>query len=222
MSSKKNSSMISKIPGFRSGTPWKMGLAGALYVFVLFYAYLIATSSSEINPQDNSPATSEESLAVTTPIQEERPSEPIRTLGITTEEFKSNFNQSAILEFDDLKIDSFAITEGNVQDVVRFPFNNFYEIMGTVNKDDGTLRNISIIGPGGDDLLVFINLLIASTDTSLDKESRQQILDELGLQGSNFNLSTMKSEVVYNDYKYTVSGTKVLGLTFTIQHRYDR
>ncbi|QGG46965.1 hypothetical protein [Heliorestis convoluta] len=221
MSSKKSTSMISKIPGFRTGTPWKMGLAAAFYVFILFYAYLLTTSSSNESPQEADITNNEQSIPVTASVQEQ-PTEPVRTLGITTDEFKSSFNALATLEIGDLTIDEFAVTEGRAQDVVRFSFRDLYEIMGTVNKDDNTLRNISIIGPGGDELVTYIEVLIGATDSSIEGEGIALILDELGLRGTNFDLSSMKTEYVYNEHKYIISGTKVLGLTFTIQHRFDR
>ncbi|KLU66286.1 hypothetical protein DEAC_c16850 [Desulfosporosinus acididurans] len=231
-----------KILGFRSKTKWKMAVAIVVYLFLIgkvvgtFGSNGSTTSTSapvstseqakkpptQTAPDQASTQTSA-SAASSAPAPAPTPQKTPGSLGITPEEFTDRWNQ-ALVNADSfpLKINNLKIESGSVQDTFTYMFNDSHGIMGTVNKSDGTIRDVMILAAGKDladtskaaGVIISWGLLIQATNPDLTPDQRGSILQDLGIMDSTNSLKGINKSVIRNNVKYNISQSDVTGLTF--------
>lgn len=76
-----------------------------------------------------------------------------------------------------------------------------------VGAGDGTAQS-------GTDILVTIGLLITSTNPDLTTEERAGVLQDLGLLSEGVDISQINQSTKRNGIKYTIKGSKELGVWF--------
>jgi hypothetical protein len=138
------------------------------------------------------------------------------------ESFKTVFNKYASThDLDDLQIDELEVKEGEVQNSFQYMFTAHLGIIGSVNKTDGSVKDITLLGTGdgtiksGSNIILGIVAIIATVDPGLTPDDRMAILKKLKIMGDDdadiTNLSTKTSR---NGIKYFVSSSKAMGLWF--------
>ncbi|MFD1955994.1 hypothetical protein ACFSL6_17905 [Paenibacillus thailandensis] len=143
------------------------------------------------------------------------------TIGMTPEEFKEAFN-SAAKEFDaSFNINKLTVEEGQVQNTFQVMFTDNLGLTGTVNKKDGSVRDVMIMGAGdgtvesGTDIILAIGTLIASTNPTLTADERGDVLGDLGLLDENMNINDLDKSTIRNGIKYHIMGSDVIGIMFS-------
>ena len=236
---------MSKIPGFRSGAKWKKVVATIGYLFIFSAVY------GMFNGDDAKKTTAPITAAEKTPeqITQEKTDSELKakqeadakvaaeakekadakakeipgTIGLKPDEFKNKWNSDAAsLNMSDFKISKINVENGQVQDTFRFQFNDSHGLMGTVNKTDGSIRDVMIIAAGqglsnpktASNVILSWGLLIQATNPDLSASERGNILRDVGAMGDNMNLTEANKSTVRGNIKYHLQSSKTLGIWF--------
>lgn len=206
------------------------------WVIVVVGLIYIGGSGGTNEPRDQpaTPAVQTNSVAETTntnlPEPAKKEPEPTKeedkkipgTLGFTPEEFRDRFNKSAKEMSTDFKITDLKVKPGEVQDVFQYMLTKNLVITGAVNKLDGSVREVMILGSGdgtidsGIDIIMSMAVLIDSVNPELSAEERGRILRELGIFGDNVDVNKLNGNTVRNGKEYWVSSSKELGIMFGV------
>jgi flagellar motor protein MotB len=136
------------------------------------------------------------------------------TLGMTPTQFMVAFNESAE-EFDStLRIKNIKLEVGSIQNSFQHTFTENLGVIGTVNKQDNSVRDVLLLGSGnglassGMDIFIAMGILIAATNPELAPEERGDILRDLGLMDENT--------------RYNISGSEQIGIMFSVGDANDK
>lgn len=149
------------------------------------------------------------------------------SLDMTPEEFQQRFNEAAVRVESDFHIDTMDITAGEVQDVFQSMLTDNIGLLGTINKTDGSLRDIMIMAQGdgtfqsGVDIILAIGTIIATTNPELAPKERGQVLTDLGLLDENTDITNLDSSTVRGQYKYWISSSPAIGIMFGVKDNND-
>jgi len=150
------------------------------------------------------------------------PLTPQKGLGIKPEEFRRSFNSIAGSINTDWKLAELDIEAGEVNDTFRQMLSNNIGIIGSINKADGSLREIMVIASGSADStenLKAISVILAvaqsvNTDTP-NEENSKAVFDMI--QTALKNIKTGKPvERTIGGLKYTASASEFIGLMFAV------
>ncbi|MGO0062842.1 hypothetical protein ACTID9_22935 [Brevibacillus fluminis] len=199
-----------------------------------------STEPEKTSPETTSPATSEqatqaaepqttEATPVSTQVKQEPAKEPDKpkneipgTIGMNPEQFQKAFNKVAKDNKIDLKISKITVEKGDAQDTFQYKFTKNLALLGTVNKKDGSIRDITLLGTGdgsfksGADIMLGISLMIASTNPELPPDERGAVLEDLGLIGGEGGIMGLHNETIRNGMKYTIMTSEQLGIWFIV------
>jgi hypothetical protein len=163
--------------------------------------------------QQNSVPNSE-IVAATAPAP---PKAPIH-IGMNVDQFKQRFNKASSDSKADLRIGSINIENGEKRNTFQYMFTNSLGVVGAVNKEDGSLNSITMIGGGdgtiksGANLFMCMAVIIATVNPELQPSERGDILREMGIIGKDD--IAKKGETVRNGIKYSHNFSKEMGLWF--------
>lgn len=144
------------------------------------------------------------------------------SLGFNAADFKNKWNNDAgTLGVSNLKL-NFQVNNGSVQDTFKVNFNSSHSMIGTVNKSDGKVREVTILAGGAElkdpgkaaDVIITWGLLVQATNPGLSQDERGAILKELGVIGTDANLTNANKSTVKGNVKYTFSADNTLGYWF--------
>ncbi|MEN1985976.1 hypothetical protein [Paenibacillus hubeiensis] len=155
--------------------------------------------------------------------QEDKKEEIPGTLGMTPDEFRKSFNKRADeLDNPKLKIGKkLEIEEGPVQNVFQYMTTDYIGITGSVNKADGSLRDVMMIGQGngtlssGADIILSIGLVVLATNPDLPTSAVGDIMKDLGVIDEGVDWTTIDESTEVNNVRYTLRGSDVLGIMFS-------
>ena len=195
----------------RFSTMWK--IAGTSLVAVAIIA--VAATNGE-------PA----SEVTTASAEPEKNSEPIATavksnsvLFSTTEEFTSAFNKFTSSNSIDLSIVKTVLKEGSVNNTFSSTINSNLMLVGTLNKADGTVKDVMMIGAGdgtatsGGNIIFCMGAIIAAVDPTLSGDERIDVLKKLGLF-SDADVLNLSGSTDLNGNHYFISSSEVTGIMF--------
>ncbi|RAI85658.1 hypothetical protein DET54_12113 [Paenibacillus pabuli] len=162
--------------------------------------------------------------------QKEKIAEIPGTLGMTPEEFRKSFNKRAdVLNNSKLKIGKkLNIETGPAQDVFQYMTTDYIGIAGSVNKADGSLRDVMMIGQGngtlssGTDLVLTIGLVILATNPDLPSKAVGSVLDDLGILNEGVDWTTVNESTELNGIRYSITGSDAIGIMFSASDANDK
>ncbi|MEC2074578.1 hypothetical protein [Metabacillus fastidiosus] len=143
------------------------------------------------------------------------------TLGIDPNEFKKRFNSAADEFQANFYINDLKINKGEVQDIAQVKLNDNIFLNITVNKADGSIRDVGMIAKGdgtsksGTDIIFTMGILITSTNPSLTPDERGDVLKDLGLMDQGVDILNIDKETVRNNIKYHLMGSEQIGIMFS-------
>ncbi|GGN96374.1 hypothetical protein [Saccharibacillus kuerlensis] len=142
------------------------------------------------------------------------------TLGMTTEEFRTAFNNRVDQLGASITIDNLEVKEGEVQDVFQYMFTEDLAMTGTVNKADGSVRDVLLLTQGkteesSSNFLIIMGLLMMTTNPDAESNFAQTVSNELGLFDDGVNFSTIDNTTVQAGVKYHIQGSPQIGLMFS-------
>lgn len=137
------------------------------------------------------------------------------------EAFKSAFNRSCSKNSFDFEIDEINVQDGEVNNTFQCTINNNVSLVGSVNKADGSVKEITMIGKGdgtaksGADILTMMAVIIGTVDPDLPANGRGEILQELRLFGDNAaDLKDHTAATDKNGIHYFINSSEVMGIWF--------
>lgn len=180
------------------------------------------TTAPPVEEMINEPESEEDLEAAPTETEEAKAENEIPgTIGMTPEEFKEAFNAAA-KEFDsNFRIGNITVEDGPVQDTFTVHLTDHLAIVGSVNKADGSVRDVLIMGQGdgslssGLDIMVAMGILIAATNPELTPEERGKVLEDLGLFDDTVDLTDHTASTIRNGIQYTLTASDMIGIVFS-------
>jgi hypothetical protein len=140
----------------------------------------------------------------------------------SADQFKSKMNNF----FDELNLDlqirNFKIEDGAVNNTFQVMMNEHIGIIGSLNKSDNSVKEISMMGQGdgttasGANIMFVMVGMIAACDPDLPAEERGEIMKELGLLDKNMDINNLKNSTIRNGLKYWVVSNNITGLSFGV------
>lgn len=211
---------------------WKKWLAGAGVAFILFIAGASFSPSNPSSEQKNSQANNSQTepethsqksqTASETQSQKSEPKSIPGTLSLNPNEFKTRFNKASQEFESDLKISNLKVETGTVQNTFQYMLTDRLALLGTVNKADGSIRDISMLGQGdgtvksGMNILTTMGILIASIDPEISPSERGDILKDLGVMGDNVDIYNVDNKTIRNGRRYWINSSKEIGIMFGV------
>lgn len=156
----------------------------ASIAFFIASALLTPTSEPQKQSQNNNGAqqAAPELTAKRDEVSKPTPTNSKETLGISPEEFRQSFNK-IISEIDaNYKVAEFDIEQGEVNNAFKRTLSNSIGIVGSVNKSDGSLRELIIIigrGESHADNIKSIAIILSATqalNSSVEKGMNSEIV----------------------------------------------
>lgn len=138
--------------------------------------------------------------------------------------FKKRFNQFSRASSSSLRIGNITINQGKVNNTFQYMFNKYIGILGTVNKVDNSLKELTMIGQSdgslssGIDIIVVMGGIINSVQPNLNPNERGQILKDLGILGDEIDLMNLEENTHRGNIKYWVNSSKYIGIMFGASH----
>ncbi|OMC76489.1 hypothetical protein BK125_18570 [Paenibacillus odorifer] len=142
------------------------------------------------------------------------------SFGISPEEFVKSFNEKAQLIQTRLRINNLNTNEGPGKDSFQYQFTETLIISGRIDKNNGNLIDVSLIGGNdgttetAEDILTAASLLISSTQINVSTGFGDDVIKKLGLFDKGEDLSKIDNSTVVNGIKYYVLALPSIGLSF--------
>ncbi|QBP09836.1 hypothetical protein [Cupriavidus metallidurans] len=209
------------VPRRRAIIIW--GTIGSILSVVVLIALVPKAPSPPTLPQtaalpESTPSASEPIAAA---VDLKKGPKDYKSLGITPEVFRMRFNKEMTKVNGDYKLAEFDIDQGEVYDAFDRTLGTGIAIVGTVNKVDGSIRELMVIVGGGDasHTLRSIAFLLAATKAvnpdAPAKENGSTVIEMTRFALAN--LETPKSiERTVGKLEYTASASHSTGLMFAI------
>ena len=111
---------------------------------------------------------------------------------------------------------------GQVQDTFKVTFNTSCGLIGTINKADGSIRDLTIIAAGqglsntktAANVILSWGLLIQTTSPDLSSNERGSILKDLGAIGDNASFKNADKSTSRGHINYYLKSSDTLGIWF--------
>lgn len=192
---------------------WKIAGTALIAVFIIaLFSETSEAKSGNTPPVSLTPATSS---AVDEPVEKQS------YLFSTPGDFKNAFNKYTASNKLDFHISDLQVQEGEVQNTFTFMFNDHLGIVGSVNKTDGSVKEITMLGTGdgtfksGSNIILCMVAVIATVDPDLAPEKRVDVLKDLGLiGGKDVDIMNLSDKTERNGISYFISSSTVTGLIF--------
>lgn len=194
------------------------GFVAAMISFAIS-AVLMPDQKSEVVSNSVAPAAA---AAATDSSGNTAEPKPQKSLGMKPEEFRRSFN-SIVGQIDtDWKLAEFDIEKGEVNDTFKRMLSNNIGVIGTVNKTDGSLREIMVMASGSADpaenlkAIAVILAVSQSINAVTPKEENSKVVSDM-VQTALENIKTGKPvEKTVGNLKYTASASEFIGLMFAV------
>lgn len=156
------------------------------------------------------------------------PKKPVSyDIGFTPKEFEAKYNDFVVnqLKANQLQI-SVNVTSGQAQDVFEYKYNQHTFLQGSVKKDNGKIRDLSLVGMGMDTnestkYLLTVGSLIAVTNPSLSAEERGKVMMQ-NLDFTNTIKNRTKTRTTVNGVEYVLSADEKLGIWFIVDNPLEK
>lgn len=175
------------------------------------------SQESESVPEKTPPLPKEEALLETTT--------QTANMGITTQDFVSNFNKAlAPLDMPFKAPSKPPVTAGAVNDVFNIALDDYISLIGTLDKRNGLIKNLTLIGTGdgtpesgvrimSTTVAMFMAVGDSSSDNNKDAAAKTlvRLFEKQEASGTD-SASTNRSGL-----KFTITRSKQLGTWFSVE-----
>ncbi|GAA4271466.1 hypothetical protein U6A24_12840 [Aquimarina gracilis] len=134
--------------------------------------------------------------------------------------FKNRFNNYCRKSSSSLRIRNITVQIGEVNNTFQYMFNSHIGLIGTLNKKDGSLKEVTMVGQGDGSLNSATNILVTmggiinGVNPSLTPNERGQILKEIGFLNDNVDINNLEANTKRGEIKYWINSSKYLGIMF--------
>ncbi len=158
-------------------------------------------------------------------VEKEEKSSP-GSIGMTPTEFRKAFNKHSSELGSDLKISKINVEKGPVQDTFTQNFSDDLVLLGSVNKADGSIREVSLItqaktASSAGDFLVTFGILALATNPNSDPNAAKIVGEQLGIFEDNVDFSTLDTSTTYDGIEYKMKAYEGMGFMLFVRDPND-
>lgn len=145
------------------------------------------------------------------------------SLGMSSNEFGRRFNQRSEQVKSKLRIHGLKIAVGAGQNSFQQVFNENLYLTGKVNKADGSVAEINLVGVLNGSLATTVDLnlgigtIITAVDPGQSQEGRDSVLNLLGINKITSGIYNLEKQVTRNGVIYWVKSSRKAGLHFGVK-----
>ncbi len=193
----------------------------ALFAVILIAAiYSIATEEpAKAIDSKAAPTATTSSQHSETSTTETKPHAP--NIISSVDVFTQRFNDYTLRNDLDMRIQQITITTGDIP-MFKYAFNEYIGLIGTLNKEDKSIAEVTVIVAGeGDDaetrgikILTVMSGIFTAINPDITPNERGKIIEKLGILKSNALKDGYKKEVEIKGVKYWITVSDALGLWF--------
>lgn len=150
------------------------------------------------------------------------------TIGMTPTQFRTAFNKSSTEIGMDLSLPQPTIESGPAQNTFQYMLSDNIAMTGTINKADGSVREIMLLGQTAGsyeestNYLLIMGLIMKTVDPNATKEDNAAKMRKLGLMDDNLELANLDKKVIVNGLRYSISYLEEIGLMFYVNDPDDK
>lgn len=184
-----------------------IGCAGILVVLLLIIGLVSSCGSSKDTASKTSPAPP--------------PQKQVYSLGMTPDQFKNKFNQVSSDFGFDLRIGQMEIKDGQQQNSLKYFFNDRLGVIGGINKTDGSLRDVAILGQPSQSstdnlrILACMGIVMAIVNPELTADQRGELMHDLGFK-ADADLTKLDNHAIRGNRRYYSTYIKDVGFMVAV------
>jgi hypothetical protein len=137
--------------------------------------------------------------------------------------FRDAFNKSASMNNFNFQLPNLKVQNGEANNVFQCKFTDYLFIMGTVDKKNKGVKEITMMGrsdgtlESSTNLILCMAVIIASVDPSLAPEQRGDVLRELGFfSNDNTDIMNLPAKTEKNGLGYFLNSSPQIGIMFGV------
>ncbi len=182
----------------------------------------VEKASEPVTKTNTEPATTATGTKVTEKEEKSIPG----SIGMTPTEFRKAFNKHSSELGTDLKISKINVEKGPVQDTFTQNFSDDLVLLGSVNKADGSVREISLItqaktASSAGDFLVTFGILALATNPNSDPNAAKIVGEQLGIFKDGVDFSTLDTSTTYDGIEYKMKAYEGMGFMLFVRDPND-
>ncbi|AVH35399.1 hypothetical protein AL532_03280 [Pseudomonas monteilii] len=143
-----------------------------------------------------------------------------KTLGVTPEEFRIAFNKTIGQIDSSYRAAEFEVESGDVNDVFKHSFAENVSVVGTVNKSDGSMRDLLILVAGSDKDQVKPLAVLLTAASALNPDEPKERVSKVVAGLIKSAISNIESGTPFEEdlggVHYTAAASRYTGLMFSI------
>jgi len=150
------------------------------------------------------------------------------TIGMTADQFRTAFNNSSTEIGMDMRLPKLTVSSGTVQNTFQYMLSDNIALTGIINKADGSVREINLLGQTAGsyeesaNYLLAMGLIMKAVDPGATKEENATKMRKLGLMDENLELANLNKQTIANGLKYSVSYLDGIGIMFYVNNADDK
>jgi hypothetical protein len=195
-------------------------IIGSVIGLGILGAFLPDEKKAEPTVKSEAKSTPDESATLAENLPAEVSASESKALFATTDNFQTAFNDFCSESNFGYHIDDINVADGDVQNTFQLMMTKNVGLIGTVNKTDGSVKEITMIGTGdgtaqsGLEIMQGILCIIASADPSLLPAERGQLMKDLGIMDKKKDIHNLKASKDINGVHYWINSSELTGIMF--------
>jgi hypothetical protein len=212
-------------------------VVGGLILGVILIG-IISSGSDDASAAKNAKAAEdkeiEAALQATTPKEEAKAIEsasltevieaPSKTIFEKPGDFRIAFNDFCKETGLSMRVGRPQVTEGEVNNTFKADVSPNISFIGTLNKADNSVKDVTMIGVGdgtavsGANILIAMTSLIGTMEPSLDGDERVAVLKKLGVM-TDEDVMNLNKKYDHNGLHYFISSSEQMGIWFGVSRK---
>ncbi len=146
----------------------------------------------------------------------------LKRLFTSVDVFKTHFNTFSEKVKSGFSVGETSISNGEINNTFSYLFNDNLSVVGSLNKQDNSIKEIMFIGSGdgtatsGADILIIAASLISTCEPNLTQTQKDKILNNLGFIDGSLLSSEAPKKAISNNISYTCTHNEVTGFNMFI------
>ncbi len=155
------------------------------------------------------------SIKETKVVKQQTPNIP-GSIGMTPNEFRKTFDKYSSELGAGLTLSKVTISTGAVQDTFTHHFSDDLILIGSVNKADRSIREITLLTQAktpasAENFLIAFGVIVLATNPDADPNAAKAVGEKLGIFKEGVDFSTLDTSTVYDGIEYTMKAYEGVG-----------
>lgn len=183
-----------------------------------------AAEDKEIEAALKAPAETTTDTKIETASLAEVVDVPAKVLFETPGDFRIAFNDFCKGIDIEMRVGRPQVTDGEVNNTFKADVSKSIAFIGTLNKADNTVKELTMIGMGdgtassGADILIAMAALVGTMEPSLTGNERMEVLKKLGMM-TDEDVMNLSKTYDHNGLHYFISSSEQMGIWFGVSKK---